>query len=437
MGSRVTAAVMKTLVILSVLLPCVTWGSAMESKTGKFLFNIIQFTKDPCQAADGKTGVCMTATECTTSKGAASGTCARGYGTCCLLVKNTCGDTVKANNTYIRNPKYPAVDTKLLKTCKYEIENPGKICQYRIDFDSLRLKSPDATSATQTVTGPGICTADSLTITDPNKQKLPVICGKNTGQHMYVNAGKKGDKVTVDFVNSADVTWDLRVTMLECGSPVLAPPGCLQYQMGEMGKVSTFNFDGSKQLLQDQNYAICVRPEAGTCGIEWMENPDTTDAFIMSTSTWTAADVTDAGKATKAGPGVGSDCTESWITIPGGFTAASKSDVIDTYKSALFSEVTPEFDIKLVGPQDRMCGLHLNNKGMTDKTADGGISPAGNAAVVPTAVDFDSTNIKDTVKSYTSYSLIVHSRTAGDTPTKNAVKPTGFKLMYKLLNKCA
>ena len=46
-----------------------------------------------------------------------------------------------------------------------------------------------------------------------------------------------------------------------------------------------------------------------------------------------------------------------------------------------------------------MCGLHLNNKGMTDKTADGGISPAGNAAVVPTAVDFDSTNIKDTVKS--------------------------------------
>merc|ERR1711992_447014 len=397
--SRVTAAVMKTLVILSVLLPCVTWGSAMESKTGKFLFNIIQFTKDPCQAADGKTGVCMTATECTTSKGAASGTCARGYGTCCLLVKNTCGDTVKANNTYIRNPKYPAVDTKLLKTCKYEIENPGKICQYRIDFDSLRLKSPDAISAAQTVTGPGICTADSLTITDPNKQKLPVICGKNTGQHMYVNAGKKGDKVTVDFVNSADVTWDLRVTMLECGSPVLAPPGCLQYQMGEMGKVSTFNFDGSKHLLQDQNYAICVRPEAG--------------------------------------PGVGSDCTESWITIPGGFTAASKSDVIDTYKSALYSEVTPEFDIKLVGPQDRMCGLHLNNKGMTDKTADGGISPNGNAAVVPTAVDFDSTNIKDTVKSYTSYSLIVHSRTAGDTPTKNAVKPTGFKLMYKLLNKCA
>ena len=84
-----------------------------------------------------------------------------------------------------------------------------------------------------------------------------------------------------------------------------------------------------------------------------------------------------------------------------------------------------------------MCGLHLNNKGMTNKAADGGISPAGNAAVVPTSVDFDATNIMDTVKSYTSYSLIVHSRPSGDTPIKNAVKPTGFKLMYKLLNKCA
>ena len=45
-------------------------------------------------------------TECLDRKGSASGTCAAGFGVCCVFLTNSCGSTVRENCTYIRSEKY-------------------------------------------------------------------------------------------------------------------------------------------------------------------------------------------------------------------------------------------------------------------------------------------------------------------------------------------
>ena len=40
------------------------------------------------------------------------GSCASGFGTCCVVTLSTCGGTVTYNCTYITNPGYPAVYTE-------------------------------------------------------------------------------------------------------------------------------------------------------------------------------------------------------------------------------------------------------------------------------------------------------------------------------------
>merc|ERR1739844_852237 len=163
-----------------------------RDQSGKFLFNIVRFANDACDAADGKTGVCMTSSECTKAGGGASGTCAKGYGTCCLLVKMTCGDTVTANNTYIRNPEYSASWKPTSKEqCSFTLENPGDVCQYRLDFDDLSLEAPTVGAAGAIKLGD--CATDSMTITDVNKAVLPTICGKKLGTtHVRGGRGKVG-----------------------------------------------------------------------------------------------------------------------------------------------------------------------------------------------------------------------------------------------------
>ena len=40
--------------------------------------------------------------ECMDRQGSASGSCAAGFGVCCVFLASTCGSTVKENCTYVR-----------------------------------------------------------------------------------------------------------------------------------------------------------------------------------------------------------------------------------------------------------------------------------------------------------------------------------------------
>ena len=127
---------------ISVLCSLASLTSGLPSPVG--LFSVVQFPNDACSGVSGLTGTCLTASECTTRSGSSDGTCAAGFGVCCLVVAETCQTTtISHNNTYVRNPSYPAVLTSSTsaQTCSYKVEKMSEeeICQLRLDFQTVEL----------------------------------------------------------------------------------------------------------------------------------------------------------------------------------------------------------------------------------------------------------------------------------------------------------
>ena len=62
-------------------------------------------------------------------------------------------------------------------------------------------------------------------------------------------------------------SWSLKVSQIECSSPILPPSGCLQYHTEEKGFFSSFGWNGSEDAervstephLNSQRYSICFR----------------------------------------------------------------------------------------------------------------------------------------------------------------------------------
>ena len=48
------------------------------------VFQIVKFNNDACTAVDGKIGSCYTLAECTSLGGGDGGSCASGFGVCCI-----------------------------------------------------------------------------------------------------------------------------------------------------------------------------------------------------------------------------------------------------------------------------------------------------------------------------------------------------------------
>ncbi len=49
------------------------------------LISIVTFPNEVCNSSEsGMAGVCYTSSECTAGKGRAAGTCAQGFGICCI-----------------------------------------------------------------------------------------------------------------------------------------------------------------------------------------------------------------------------------------------------------------------------------------------------------------------------------------------------------------
>ena len=99
------------------------------------LFSVVNFPNADCTSISSSTttGTCYTSSECTSRSGSASGSCAAGFGVCCVITSSTCGSTVSNNVTYIRNPGYPSsVTPTSTGTCTTTIRKVSDdICQLR------------------------------------------------------------------------------------------------------------------------------------------------------------------------------------------------------------------------------------------------------------------------------------------------------------------
>lgn len=218
--------------------------------------------------------------------GKASGSCAEGFGVCCVLTVG-CGGSSSTNNSYLVQPS-----TTTPSTCSYTICPSSKdICQIRIDFERLVLSPASAVSGTV-----GLCTDDTLSLTSPGGLSPPLLCGTLTGQHLYLQASSACHQVNAVISNTDSSTqreWQVKVSQIECANSMLPPAGCLQYFTGLSGYLTNFgrvsaSVDGAStsKHLSSQHYTICIRREEGHCSMEYFSKYDTSDqGFAVSGGT--------------------------------------------------------------------------------------------------------------------------------------------------------
>ena len=152
------------------------WTSFSEQFS---LFSIVQFPNQQCTATSSSTtyGTCFTSSECSSKGGGSDGSCAAGFGVCCVISSSTCGSTISTNTTYIRNPGYPSSYTvSSAGTCKYTINKVSDdICQLRLDFQTF--------SGLVTGSDAGDCYDSFAAAGQTGKNPPSNICGTNTDYH--------------------------------------------------------------------------------------------------------------------------------------------------------------------------------------------------------------------------------------------------------------
>jgi len=289
-------------------------NSATDSvRSGKVfsLFTVVQFPNDVCTTSSTSftKGTCFSSSECNTKGGTAYGNCAAGFGVCCVVSTSTCGTTFSTNCTYVTNPGFPAAYTTTL-SCVYTVSKlSSDICQLRLDFATLALVVSTATGTA------GSCSSiigDSLTVAGQTGSNPPVVCGINTGYHMYVDTGTAAsDTVKLTFgltaTTGASRHWNVKVSQIECTASYRCGSGCTQCYTGATGSIASYGF-GTAQMLQSQQYSACVRQEYGYCSIAYSQSTTASpDPFEMDN-----AGIASTGESTADA------CTTAYIKIPGG-----------------------------------------------------------------------------------------------------------------------
>jgi len=280
-----------------------------RSKAAKFLNLItwVRFSNDECGGTTGDNGTCYTAAECEEYGGTAAGTCASGFGVCCIL-QYACGTSTNKNSTYFVNDNFPSSYNRIGQ-CSITVEKVNKdVCQHRLDFDIMDIQQPDLSTHQ--------CTIDRFVVTGGSP--VPIICGYNTGQHMYIDAGSGNSPCTLTFITTGDYnrTFKMKVTQIECGAINRAFEGCLQYYNEVSGVLSSFNYNIAEGLqLSNQDYTICIRNERGFCGISYQACGDNIASHAVPES-FTITGTTLQQESTPGKVVVGDNCTTDWVAIP-------------------------------------------------------------------------------------------------------------------------
>jgi len=250
------------------------------------VFQVVKFPNDACAVTGGsKNGTCYTTEECSNKGGVNAGSCASGFGVCCTFTLN-CGGSSSENCTYFDSSTSVSTGACKARICKAN----ANICQIRLDFSTFVITGPSTSSVSLGLMlagefNPGgvkvsdatQCLTDTFSIT--NQVTVPVICGTNSGYHVYFDASDACNSLDFQLGNvatgvttAATRSWSIKINQYACDYENLAPPGCTQYHFGSdaTNYIYTFNYQsGSGKHLADQNQVICVRRESGNCRVCW------------------------------------------------------------------------------------------------------------------------------------------------------------------------
>merc|ERR1739844_583562 len=335
-----------------VILSCNAQGEEQSLKTTQerdsklSVFQVVKFANGIC-AGSSRNGTCYTAAECSNIGGSKDGTCADGFGVCCIVILTTSGSS-SVNNTYI----YKASGTTYSSgDHKYTIcPCSDNICRIRFEFISFTISSPNtgfgtiyaaSTIGTYPVGNSaniGDCVTDTFFINSPYGRSTPTICGVNTGQHMYVDT-TDGECVDAHYGlgggTSSTRALDIRVSQFVCGDEMGGPTGCLQYYTSSSGKIRSFNFPdltpsaaiGYKYVhLSRQHYKACIRKNLGVgyiCYIGCTTIAGTSTGIKDNAVTTQPSFGLSLSPAAASQSAVGTACTSDYITIPQGMKKAN------------------------------------------------------------------------------------------------------------------
>jgi len=336
-----------TLVIVCVAEPNVEdllTTKTTQTREGKILpvFQVIKFPNDVCAGAT-RNGTCYTSEECSNKGGASDGSCASGFGVCCIFAL-ACGGSASENQTYL----VQASVTTLTSPCKYTIcPAATNICRIRFDFTTMVLSGAVAgtvSAAAAAVGGAGIlngplignCVDDQFQISGGLGRGSPTICGTNTGYHMIVDADRAGNTCHTALFNIGGTTatsrsWNILITHYACGDTDSSGwPGCLQYYTASANTIQSYGFPPTITAvtagvthLANQHYDICIRRASGSCFICYSATIIVTGIAIGTpVIAQISFGLSIGGIAASPSSLISNTCTQDWIEVPGADTAA-------------------------------------------------------------------------------------------------------------------
>jgi len=250
-----------------------THGLSSRAKKQLGIFTVVKFSNDICTSStSGRNGTCYTNSECAAKGGSSSGSCASSFGVCCVFEKTCGGGSVAENCTYFTSSSRTAGASCSLTICKCSSD----VCQLRLDFETFTLSSPytattGADATKNYATKIGNCVTDFFSVSVPGGKAPPLICGANSGQHIYVPATDSCNTLSSFFGTATTTTtsaFTIKITQVKCNAKNRAPENCLQYYTASAGTFSTFNYDGlNGKHLANQDYCYCIRAERSACTI--------------------------------------------------------------------------------------------------------------------------------------------------------------------------
>ncbi|XP_057652599.1 uncharacterized protein LOC130891716 [Diorhabda carinulata] len=263
--------------------------------------------EEECNANDGRRkGVCMNTYECKMKSGVSFGSCAYGFGVCCVFTA-TCDNEIFNNITYFVNPDFPDL-TKGMSSCLLMVKKmDDDIAQIRLDFIHFNLGQPNRKN--------GVCEDDVFLLSTGNTARDVTLCGLNSGQHIYFDVENIQEHIKISMkLNRKAVNrlWEVKITQIPFSQR--APAGCLQYFEGSTGVVQTLNFAENGRHLANQDYNICIRQEEEMCGIVY--EPCHENAFRISANNGNDDGDLGSGDFVDSSEGGQMETCEDKITVP-------------------------------------------------------------------------------------------------------------------------
>jgi len=360
---------LKQLALLAIVATFATLAYA-ENRDGKSIgiFNVVKFNNDVCNADNQQmNGTCYTAEECASRDGVASGSCAEGYGVCCIITVS-CGGSTSENCTYLSQAASTTPNTDsddLNQQCSYSIcPRTSTVNRIRLDLMMFMISPPfvpttlDGTAGgTQDASNAlGQCTGDTF-----QAGNSPVICGANDGQHMIVDSDGSSCVTALFTFGGGTVNrrYTIHVIQYESTNEMGGPPGCLQFFTGATGMVQTFNWQTATTSvhLASQSYDVCVRKMIGACVICW--SPETTGTAAASGSFGVNNGGSISATAAMSGSGAecaadGNDDSDDFIIIPSGVAPTANNANIAPGGALNMATV----GAAAIG-EDKFCGRYL------------------------------------------------------------------------------